>query len=154
MIGITDSWGISYHVQSYFLYCKNKLVQSGFLEQFFSDVKVISNKEELIQSYELGFSRKLTREGYKIGALVDYRDLYKKFYLENKTNRPEFRNNPSTFFWKEILSDSLNPFIKKNIFWLLEYDHVLFSDDIENALKKQNPGLKFSIILNHLKRFL
>ncbi len=151
MVGITDSWEPSYHIQSYFMYCKNEIIRSGFLHRFFQNVKVVSKRRDIIRLYELGFSQRLSAEGFKIGALVDYRELYSKYFAPTM-DRPEFKNDPSIFFWKELVTNFLSPFIKRKIFKVWDSNADLILQAIKRVIEKNNSKLKFQVILDHYKR--
>jgi len=152
MVGMTDSWERRYHVQSYFLYCKSGIIRSGFLERFFGNVRVISDKAKLVELYEMGFSRQLLVEGFDIGALIDYRALFRNFALSVPAIDIKYINDPTMFFWEIILSQHLSPFIKKGIFARLDKKAVLLSASIEDELLKANSNLSYSIIGRHLQR--
>lgn len=60
-----DFWGISavsrpqLHIQSYFLVFNHKVIQSAIFKNFWSQVKVLNNKDKIITGYEVGLSQRL-----------------------------------------------------------------------------------------------
>ena len=72
-----DFWGITsagiekdYHLQSYFLFLKKKCIQSVFFRDFFSKVKKLKSKSELVKKYEIGFTQGLISNGMDCKALL------------------------------------------------------------------------------------
>jgi lipopolysaccharide biosynthesis protein len=154
MVGITDSWWISYHVQSYFLYFSQKVVESGFLQRFFNDVRVLSSKTDIINQYEIGISKKLARERFTIGALVEYIRLYQDNYTNTSTISQDYVRDATVFFWKELLTQKKSPFIKKSIWKVLPADECLYSPLVEDVLRKNGSGFSVELIDCHLKRVI
>ncbi len=66
--GMTDSFEIRWHVQSYFLVIKRRALQSSAFSQFFDAVLPYRDKDQVIRSYELGGL--LREHGLKPGAFV------------------------------------------------------------------------------------
>jgi lipopolysaccharide biosynthesis protein len=63
--GITYNLQIQYHLQSYFLVFRKSVVQSEIFDKFWSEMKIIENKSEIIQNYEVGLSQQLIQAGFK-----------------------------------------------------------------------------------------
>lgn len=68
--GMTDSYEIAWHIQSYFLVLKRKAFTSAAFKQFFDSVLPYRDKDQVIRSYELGFSRFLEESGLRGKAFV------------------------------------------------------------------------------------
>ena len=68
--GMTDSFEIRWHVQSYFLVIKRRALQSSAFSQFFDAVLPYRDKDQVIRSYELGLTRFLREHGLKPDAFV------------------------------------------------------------------------------------
>ncbi len=72
-----DFWGITsagvgknYHLQSYFLFFKKKCIRSIFFKKFFSQVKRLESKSELVKQYEIGLTQGLLSNGMHCRALL------------------------------------------------------------------------------------
>ncbi len=68
--GMTDSFEITWHLQSYFLVFKRKAFTSSAFEQFFRSVLPYRDKDQVIRSYELGLTRYLQEAGLRPAAFV------------------------------------------------------------------------------------
>jgi lipopolysaccharide biosynthesis protein len=68
--GMTDSFEIRWHVQSYFLVIKRRALLASAFSQFFNAVLPYRDKDQVIRSYELGLTRFLREHGLKPGAFV------------------------------------------------------------------------------------
>ncbi len=93
-----DFWGITsagigknYHLQSYFLFLKKKSIQSLFFKNFFSQVKKLKSKRELVKRYEIGFTQGLISHGMNCSSLLPNfkRDIHSQeecinLFLEKK----------------------------------------------------------------------
>lgn len=80
-----DFWGITsagkgknYHIQSYFIFFKKKCLSSKFFKDFFSGIKKVSSKSELVRKYEIGLTQGLLKNGMKCNTLLTNcsRDLF------------------------------------------------------------------------------
>lgn len=67
---ISDSYEISYHLQSYFMIFNKKVLQSSAWDKFWANFKIIKNKHELILRNEIGLSQHLQSNGFILKALV------------------------------------------------------------------------------------
>lgn len=84
--GITDSWEISYHLQSYFLFFKGNVLSDGHLGDFISSYPFPRSKNAIIEKGEIGLSAHLAGNGIRIGALFPYEFLCRRF-LESLDDR-------------------------------------------------------------------
>ncbi len=66
--GMTLSHELSMHVQSYFMYFRSSATATPAFQNFWRDMVVISDREEVIRRYELGLSRALMDAGLRPGA--------------------------------------------------------------------------------------
>ncbi len=111
IVGMTDSFHICPHLQSYFLFCKKNVILSEEFTRFFQDVEVLALKIAVIRKYEVGFSR-LLRGRFRLSAL---------YGVETVLDRFDYRQRPmgwieSTFhFWKPLISEFRFPFLKKSV---------------------------------------
>ncbi len=134
--GITDSKDIAYHLQSYFLVFRKKILKSHVFSDFWNQLKILEDKNEIITRYEIGMSQVLLKKNYRPQAYIDYR-INKKDnivrLLKRLMNKPhKFFNlvifpyryfstavkkngNSSLNFWDKLLIKHQLPFIKKSL---------------------------------------
>lgn len=86
--GITDSWEIGYHLQSYFLCFEQSALRSGLLIDFFGSYGFPVPKQQIIETGEIGLSSAMLRHGLKVGAVFPYDEVCDD-YLRS---RPESTN--------------------------------------------------------------
>ena len=151
-VGLTDSWEIEHHVQSYFLYCKKSLIDGGFLSRFFGAMNVVSTPRAVIRRYEVGFTRAVREEGFAIGALVDYRHAVEQYAAESTTGESWHRENPTISLWRELLAHSRSPFIKRKIFRLNPEDTASALTFVGDVLRDRKSALTIDVIRNNLTR--
>ena len=70
--GITDSWEIRYHLQSYFLIFFPNAIRSRAFQRFWSRFPTISDKPWLIRNGEVRLTSVLARSKLRLGALCPY----------------------------------------------------------------------------------
>jgi len=118
LIGLTDNYEYSYHIQSYFLLFKEKAVQE-FLPQFMSNVKVFYDKNLIVEKYEIGLSTLMLNKGYKIQALFPFENtLQKALELSSFEYFDEIRIrkvNSTIYFWNILIEEFGFPFIKREL---------------------------------------
>ena len=81
--GITDNYEIKYHAQSYFLAFDKTVLNSSFLDDFMSGIKVLKDKSSVINKYEIGLSQSALHYGFKVGAYCRYDDVVNHAKNEN-----------------------------------------------------------------------
>ncbi len=72
IVGITDSYERTYHLQSYFLWFGRKACRSGALQAFMAEYSFSSDKETVIEEGELTLTARMLAEGFSIGCLHPY----------------------------------------------------------------------------------
>jgi lipopolysaccharide biosynthesis protein len=71
IIGIFESNEISYHLQSYFLYCKNNIFLNQNFYNFWIKYIPFNSKQLIIKHGEIGFSEMLIDSGIKIYSFIN-----------------------------------------------------------------------------------
>ncbi|WP_230595973.1 rhamnan synthesis F family protein [Xanthomonas albilineans] len=66
--GMTESFQISHHLQSYFLVFRKNVFFSQYFDQFWRGVRVLDDKWQIILSYEIGLTQHLRKHGARIAA--------------------------------------------------------------------------------------
>ncbi|HKX52695.1 MAG TPA: rhamnan synthesis F family protein [Nitrosospira sp.] len=111
IVGMTDSFRFYPHLQSYFLYCKKKVVSSQEFLHFFAEIEVLEFKMAIIRRYEVGFSRFLSRRFrpaalYGLEQVLTQTDYYQ---------RPIGWIEPTFHLWKPLITELKFPFLKKSV---------------------------------------
>lgn len=136
---ITDSWAHHYHLQSYFLLFHRAAINHPEFARFWRSLRFVQSKTWIIQSYEVGLSKRLLGSGLRCQALFPYReaattilDLMRRGgLLENErigsTTEGQFIANmygaissgvplnPAHFFWDHLIGRMGCPFIKREL---------------------------------------
>jgi lipopolysaccharide biosynthesis protein len=96
--GMTDSYEIKHHLQSYFMLFSRSVLESQAFDDFWENVGVVKDKSTLIFKYEIGLSRSLVAAGFEMGCLGKAKSLG---FLNNSHAR-----------WEDLVTDFGNPFVK------------------------------------------
>lgn len=96
--GMTDSYEIKHHLQSYFMLFSRSVLESQAFDDFWENVGVVKDKSTLIFKYEIGLSRSLVAAGFEMGCLGNAKSLG---FLNNSHAR-----------WEDLVTDFGNPFVK------------------------------------------
>jgi len=73
--GITSSYDIAYHIQSYFLVFKKTVLDSGVFQKFWEGTNIPQSKKQVIKLCEIGLSQTLFGAGFKASTYARYRFL-------------------------------------------------------------------------------
>jgi GT2 family glycosyltransferase/glycosyltransferase involved in cell wall biosynthesis/tetratricopeptide (TPR) repeat protein len=95
LIGLTESHEYRWHLQTFFLALKPRLLSSQRLQRFFKDVRILHDKDRVIQSYEVRFAEDMEWSGHQIEVLFPSRMAL----------------NPTLYDWRELIGNGL-PFMK------------------------------------------
>ena len=107
--GMTDTFEIDWHLQSYFLVFKQAALSSSAFATFFKSVLPYKNKEQLIRSYELGLSRFLIEQGLRAAAFIPVGAWLSS--PEARTKLARRRRNPTLFQPLALIAAGM-PFVK------------------------------------------
>jgi rhamnosyltransferase len=167
--GITDNTDMGYHIQSYFMLVKKPILQSDTFKNFWEQVEVLNNKDEIIKRYEIGFSQSLIKAGFisavsthftptkmqKISIFLSKftaKKIIKKFISIFSGNAKIIRIgkiNNAHYFWKELLLSGNVPFIKIEL--LRDNPMHVNIKDFEKIIHSIS-DYDTKLITNHLKR--
>jgi rhamnosyltransferase len=156
--GITDSYEVKYHLQSYFLIFKKNIITSKVFNNFWQNFYFFNRKRTIIKKYEIGLSQKLIKYGFKLGAYYDYWSLISSINKSHPYYSLIVNNfvNPTHFLWDKLLEKGC-PFIKiellrdnpSKISNVYQWEKILF--DSKNTQLQPLQEMR-NIIKNHLKR--
>lgn len=167
--GITDNTDFSYHLQSYFIVFKKNVIQSSSFRSFWEQVKVLHNKDDIIQQYEIGLTKTLLANGLSPSIYTKFNPtnmqritiFLKKFTPSKIVNKMTAilsgqdklkrlgKVNTTHHFWKEILVSGKVPFIKIEL--LRDNPMDMDIDDFEHTIQEIS-DYDIHLIENHLAR--
>jgi rhamnosyltransferase len=107
--GMTDSFMIRWHLQSYFLVFKRKALCSVALRTFLDSVLPYRDKFQLIRSYEIGLATYLSENGLYPGTFAPVSSWLKSPSKAARMRRA--RQNPTLRYARELLELGM-PFVK------------------------------------------
>lgn len=158
--GIYESIQINYHVQSYFLYCKNKVFLNTNFIKFWENYLPLNSRFLLIRFGEIGFSRMALKAGLSLRSYVNFERL---FYLNKNTEKliPYNRYSRNTLF--HSFSKNSNPSHTLALISLVYFDLPLVKSDLLSrktfhmlqfryALKKINQISMYDILMDELSK--
>ena len=175
--GLTESWQMGYHLQSYFLAFGPRALHSDAWTQFWNQVRPAPSKRWVIRHYELGLSQIMIRSGFDCKAVWSYESLVKdvdpalfaEAVKDDKEQDPllaarlKHANqirvssvgrvplNPTSDLWRQLLQKQY-PFIKRE---LLRDNPTRIADIADwQSIAAETATEDFSSILLDLKRTL
>ncbi|WP_457743350.1 rhamnan synthesis F family protein [Sulfurimonas sp.] len=174
--GITDSNLIAYHLQSYFLVFKKKSLYSDVFKHFWNDLKILDDKQDIIEQYEVGMSQLFIKNGYKscsyillnierikiINILLSnlfqapgkiYKIMIQPWFYFKIILKKEC--NVSINFWETLLVEEKVPFLKKSLL-TDETDKKENFKKIKKIFEEQalDTNYPFQLIDNYYNRLL
>jgi lipopolysaccharide biosynthesis protein len=107
--GMTDSFEIDWHLQSYFLVFKKRALASPALTEFFGAVLPYASKDQVIRSYELGLTQFLSERGLRPAAFVPMGSWVAS--ARGKAKLCARRQNATVFYPIQLIRAGM-PFVK------------------------------------------
>ena len=95
LVGLTESHEYGWHLQSYFVACKPRLLSSWAFHGFWDRVHMLGSKDDVVRTYEIPFARAMEDYGHSVAVLFP----------------SHLAINPSLFGWRELIADGF-PFVK------------------------------------------
>lgn len=74
--GITNSYDMGEHIQSYFVVFKHQVIRSSAFKHFWNSIAEQPDKLTIVQKYEIGLTQTLKKAGFKHHVAVPYRRLW------------------------------------------------------------------------------
>jgi lipopolysaccharide biosynthesis protein len=133
--GITDSWEVAYHIQSYFVVFYHRSLKSAAFRDFWQKLPYVNDKRWVIENAEVKLTQLLVRQKLKASVLCPYwtvaSTVLAKLDSTERRARPHAHQtfcdelesnlitghpmNQSYFFWDTLISDFGSPFMKREI---------------------------------------
>ena len=108
--GMTENHVIKWHLQSYFLCFKKRVIASGHVQRFFASVLPYRDKQALILSYELGLTAYLSDYGFRGGSFATIAGV-----PSGAASFAKKAKDPTLFHPDRLLRCGL-PFVKVSLF--------------------------------------
>lgn len=161
MVGLTDSYAESYHLQSYFLLFNLSEAMRQFLKDWFQRMIFFRNKRNIILRYEVGLSQAALARGFTLKANYPYDEILNKcvnpeipqkyaVYAKRLAEHP-FQYDPCHHFWVLLLLYWDFPFIKKIILGHRRLPRQPFIEDWASILASCFKG-NLDIFIEHARR--
>ncbi len=80
--GLTESWQVRYHLQSFFLAFGPKALKSETFKKFWGAVRPVPAKVYVVKEYEIGITQAMVRGGLSCAAIWGYDALIKQVRRE------------------------------------------------------------------------
>lgn len=108
--GMTDSYEVGYHLQSYFLCFNKRVIKSQTWLDFWQRMDFTGlSKWDIIVKYEIGLSQTFLNAGFKLGAYAQIETVNRSI---GATDR---EINASVAHWKALIEKFAFPFFKREI---------------------------------------
>ncbi len=114
--GLTDTYLIDYHIQSYFLLAGKKAIP--LLKEYFNKNGIIKELDKVIKTYEIGLSQFMIKQGMNVKALYSY-------------TRENGQYNPTLLNAKSLIEQGY-PLVKKRII-SREYGAIKWKSMVANG---------------------
>jgi rhamnosyltransferase len=136
--GITNSYEIKPHLQSYFIFFNKNIFSDNVFHTFWNNYLVYKDKRSIIEKYEVGLTDMLVTQGFKYDTFCDAKDV-----ASNK------KINITHHFWKELVIQQKCPIIKIE---LLRDNPVQVNIVNWQNILTDNTNYDIKLIENHLTR--
>lgn len=117
--GMTDSYEVDYHIQSYFIIFDKQVLESKSWKTFWKEIQVYDDKTELITNCEVGLTQRLMQTELKVDCFCKSSDVAHQaiikqhsYYSFLKKNRAY---NVTHLLWDVLILDFQFPFIKREL---------------------------------------
>jgi len=108
--GMTESFEENYHLQSYFLCFRKKMIYSELFKRYWIDMAPLADRQEVINRYELKLTRYFREHGFKSGSLIKSMDI-RLLCLKNLSLIFKKKKNPTLYYPDQLLQLRM-PFAK------------------------------------------
>lgn len=168
--GMTDGWDFGFHLQSYFILFHAAALRSPAFAEFWSRVRYIQSKFEVVRRYEIGLTKAMGRGRLRCRALFPYRDCARALVqsvveggvlekldpvrqsfvqLVYKTIDAGRPLNATHFFWDYLIAKKQFPFIKREL--LQRNPAAIPLLNYWESVVENNSDYDTSLIVEHLE---
>jgi len=139
--GMTESYQIEPHIQSYYINFTKNVLQSSVFQSFWASYKHVKDKKKLIVKYEVSLTQILFKAGFSYGSV---------FGKGNSIVSVEgiYAINPSHHLWYELIHKYHSPCVKVELLRDNPFDINLN----EKKLAITKTGYDYDLIRNHINR--
>jgi len=95
LVGPTQTLERGWHIQSYFMRLSGRLIASYGFQFFVDDIRIVKDKDDIIDRYEVPLARRVRDAGFEADAVY----------------RVDEARNPTLFAWKRLIDQDF-PFVK------------------------------------------
>lgn len=152
--GVTDSHDYSYHLHSYFVVFRSRVLTSQTFWDFYTAMGIESNKVDIVKKYEVGLTSALTKEGFSCDVYIRYSNTL-LFWLASLAKVNVLSHELIRRFIHRSIPGSLKSGAKRrsarkwlDIFWIflnpLNVNTTLF--DWRRLIRKGSPFLKTTVL--------
>jgi rhamnosyltransferase len=160
--GITNSYEINEHIQSYFIVFRKQAMQSQNFDFFWKTIKHEKSKYDIVKNYEITLTDTLRKEGLVHTVLATYKRWWAleailknaAFRLKNKSGLKilcskllHFSANPTHDCWQRVLNQG-SPFIKVDL--LRTNPSKVQTAAWKKFISKKYPNFDINLIEDHL----
>ena len=108
--GMTESFESNYHLQSYFLCFRKKMIYSELFKRYWTDMAPLAGRQEVINRYELKLTGYFREHGFESGSLIKSMDI-RLLCLKNLSLIFKKKKNPTLYYADQLLQLRM-PFVK------------------------------------------
>lgn len=113
---LTDSHARGYHLQSYFMVYGKRPISENFFDTAFTHDGDIITKDDLINAYEVGMTKKFYAKAYRIGAFCNQEEMYSEIVKRKLTQyNYDVNLNCTHMWWEFLIVYKQFPFIKREL---------------------------------------
>lgn len=105
--GMTDSYEVAWHLQSYFLCLRGNVVRSEAFRNIFATDFAKLTKDSIIRNGEVSLSQSLLSSGFRSNAICPFDRL--------RRSRTPADCNATHFYWDQLIARLRFPFIKRGL---------------------------------------
>ena len=123
VLGLTESKPQTrkrYHLQSYFLFFNSNLFDEKWMQKFWKNIKVVKNKDFIINYYEIGFTQVLLKNRVNLKSFISYEKVVEYFdniFQKHKSEIDTKRGINLTIHTWDIITQApfYFPYIKREV---------------------------------------
>lgn len=128
------------HLQSYFVVAREQVFRAQCFASFLASIAPLSDKMDVIVQYEIGFSRMLLSNGYKLGSYVPENEAFVGTHWIHQR-------------WRELVLEHGSPFLKYQAISIYSADYLVFRRLFPVTMISKNLiarfGRKRSFLMRH-----